>query len=180
MERNADEARIAGKIGRPPRLVPALVEERRREIPCARRVALARAPAFVRFASRDARRADPGRPGAARPLDDRDDDALRAPESERHARDRRLARPRWEHNGNCECSRLPTRCNELAFRWRRRELKTTRGAARTRSWRCDGIVRGVRADERGRDGAGEGARFGGGGEAVGCRHPHRRGTATTT
>ena len=41
---------------------------------------LARPPAYVRFASGDAGRADPGRAGAARALDDRDDDALRAPE----------------------------------------------------------------------------------------------------
>ncbi len=48
---------------------------------------------------------------------------------------------------------------------------------RDRAWRCDGIVRGVRAVERGRDGAGAGARFGGGGEAVGRGAADRRGAA---
>ena len=37
---------------------------------------------------------------------------------------------------------------------------------RDRSWRCDGIVRSLRAVQRGRDGAGAGASFGGRGEAV--------------
>jgi hypothetical protein len=32
-------------------------------------------------------------------------------------------------------------------------------------WRCDGIVRALRVDQCSRDGAGEGACFGGGGEA---------------
>jgi len=44
---------------------------------------------------------------------------------------------------------------------------------RDRTWRCDGIVRSLRAVDRGRDGVGEDACVGGGGEAVGRRDADR-------
>src|SRR5690606_34520978 len=63
---------------------------------------LARVPAFIRVAPRDARRADQGRAGAVGPLHDPDDHAVRPPRAGGRTGDRAAPRPRWTGRGWAE------------------------------------------------------------------------------